>query len=236
MTQDQKRRCMRLLTQAKQGDELACDQLTKELSQHFGFMIAHLFSQDPAFDKDDLTLQFQLGIWQAIQSVDDRGDPLYHLAWKGRNEVISMLRAIKVRLVESLDETHANCAAMIDLHGDFMDREERKLSYVNMREILDEAHLTEKQRIVADWMLSAEAERIGSQTELASELNVSCQYISHLKKRVIEELVGAAESLFRILCLECHNRGSLVPVERLEGEWVCPVHQTEGHVKLELRG
>lgn len=97
MTDEQQQRFMRLLTRAKGGDECACGELARGLAQHFSYMIKRFRSVDPAYDLDDLMDQFMIGIWNAIDKVDERGDPLYHLARRGAWEVSSLLKMIKRR-------------------------------------------------------------------------------------------------------------------------------------------
>lgn len=209
MTSGERRRCMWLLRRAKQGDVFAYEKVTDEIAHHFYYMIRGYSSVDPSYDYDDLKQRFKIGIWQAIPKVDDRGDPLYHLAWRGQRSVCSMLAVIKRRRngtdkwVEDYGEERS--IGVIPEGFDLPDPDPASdPSYVvQLEEERDEAHrrivrvmaavrLTDRQQEVVDWMLAdRDPQALGANQRLATHLGVSEQAASVLRRRVTNKLTVA---------------------------------------------
>jgi hypothetical protein len=229
MTEEQYRRAMRLIPAAKSGDEYACDLLTRLISKEYAYMIKPYFSIDPAYDRDDLMVQFQLGIWQAIQSVkESAGNPVYHLAWRGQRAVASMLRVVARRRENAQTLEPALQAWEIYVSPDVvevvMDKESRMLAYVNTHEIADEADLTPRQKEALGVMLGEDIMAWGFNRLMAEHFGTSQQGAQQLRERVLSNLALSVDRNFRVTCLECTGKGKEKPIKIEQNRWVCPKH------------
>lgn len=206
MTTAERQQCMTLLKAAQAGDDTAFEPLTKLIVHHFKYMIIGYRSADPAYDFDDLLVQFQLGVWQSIWRVDHRGDPLFHLAERGRWAVSSMLTQIKQRRYGTAewerDFGEPRSIGCIPEGWDPPDpRPENDPQYVvEVRESRDEAKrrvttilsqvdLVGRDAEVLAWMIDdPEPDAKGANQRLAGCLGVSEQRASVLRQRVIRRL------------------------------------------------
>lgn len=216
MTSTERRRCMLLLKQAKKGELEAVEQLVQRLSGHFSYMIKPYRSPDPAYDSDDLQQHFQLGILQAIPKVDDRGDPLFHLAWRGQRAVSSLLATWKTRRQGQDGERSIGCIPegfdIPDL--DWENRPEQHLARelakqdakLRVRYILTHVSLTNRQWDVVSWMIVDEdTEMDGANLRLAHTMGVSPQMASKHRKAVMGILGGDTQPHQTFQCLQCNR-------------------------------
>lgn len=97
MTKDQTGKCMRLLVQAKRGDEGSHRALVEIVSKEYRGMIAQFYTNDPMMGREDIFQEFYWGIWRAVDKVDHRGDPIFHLAQRGQWAVKSVVAAVNRR-------------------------------------------------------------------------------------------------------------------------------------------
>lgn len=208
VTSQERRHYMFLLKKAKQGDELACEQLTKGLARAYGYMIRNFHSVDPAFDNEDLMVQFQMGIWQHIQKVDDRGDPLWHLAWRGQRSVCSLLNVIKQRrhgtkeyIARHGERSIGTIPDGFDLVDDRPETEpefamaraqEKELAERQVARLLAHEDLSDRQRqLVATIGIVATHGEADINARTAKAMGISAQAAGILHKRVLTKLTGA---------------------------------------------
>jgi len=220
MTSAEQRRCMCLLHAAKDGDEMAYEYLTAAIVEHYGYMIRGYYSCDPAYDMDDLMSEFRRAVWQAIDRVDERGNPIFHLAWRGAYAVKSMLSAMKQHRYGTeawaRDYGAERSIGTLPQDWDLVDtREENDPQYVvQVREERDEtrrhayyvvanARLTTKQERVLDWMLGHLDTEEGANQLLARDLGVSEQAASVMRKKVETALGVEPEPQAEFVCDGC---------------------------------
>lgn len=206
MTNEERRHCMRLLEQCKDGDEQCYGLLVSAIARHFGYMLRQYNSVDPATGPEDLRQTFMMGVWQAIRKVDHRGDPLMHLAIRGCWAVSSLVHVIHQRrrgtplwIQEHGEERSIGCIPETwDLADDNAENDPAYVVEVieaqnEAREaittILARVELKGRDQDVLDWLLSDEDPHgLGANQRLATELGVSEQRASVLRARVFTKL------------------------------------------------
>lgn len=221
MTSQERQYCMQLLRRAKHGEESACERLTREISRHFAYMLRGLYSVDPMCDRDDLQAAFQLGIWQGIDKVDHRGDPLYHLAWRGRMAVTSMVRALKHRrhgtpewveefgsersvgtIPEGWDppDTHEEADPVHLLLVQAQQEEARRQAIY----LLNQVELTKRQQDVIEWLTTdPDVNSDGANLRLAQFMGCSPQMASKYRRDVLTKLSGETKEQLRPFPCPC---------------------------------
>lgn len=202
MTNEMRRYCLRLLQAARQGDDGAHEQLVRVLAKHFGYMVHRFYSSDPSAGQDDLHQEFMLGIWRAVEHVDERGDPLYHLAQRGWWAMAAYATALRRRRNGANGDVSVGTLPVgydlpdPDLHTDpeyvvelLESRDEARthVAYVRAR-----VALLPREAQTLEWMLhDNDPFEKGANKRLADRLGVSPQRASVLRKRVLQKLDGS---------------------------------------------
>lgn len=74
---------MNELEQAKKGVSSSMDFICRFVWEKYGYKISRLFSNDVAEDREDLQQIFWMAVAEHIPHLDDRGNPVWHLAVRG---------------------------------------------------------------------------------------------------------------------------------------------------------
>lgn len=238
MTLPERRRFMYLLEQAKDGDDRACELLSDGISKEFSRLIYGLYSIDPAFDQDDLMAEFKLGIWQSIPKVEYRGDPLFHLAWRGYMAVKSLVNVIKRRRLGTdkwIDEFGERSIGTIPEGWDIPDPSEdtdpviqlvsdetQSEAESNLKDIIIIACLSQRQKATLDLLLiDPDLNELGVNQRIAFHLGVSEQAASVLRHKTFDKLGDASEHRYDVWCLECRKQGITTKAVHQSGQWIC---------------
>lgn len=180
---------------AQDGDEESQREVAVWVWQNFRSRISNLYSKDPAFSRDDLDQVFFLGVAKAIMKAKlDLGNPFEYIAWVGRNNVLSLIRANKARFNDPLDEM---------LHGQDVDFSDVVIERVFARqaiEILATVKLTPSARRMTGLLVSGavgDPSEVGFNRRIAKEMDVTPQRASQVMasiKRAVETSMEGKEA------------------------------------------
>jgi len=209
MTRDEHERCLRLLRQCRDGNEMAYSMLTSLLGERYFYLVDGIARNDPAIGREDLEQEFRLGIWRAIDVVRDVGNPIYWIVRKGRWEVLQLVKNWRRRRLGTDAWTIGSLDALLAVGGlpepvsEDLDydpeyalllAEERAQERVEAEALAHHvlADLTPRRREVWTWLLANvdDLEERGAGRRLAATLGVSEQRASKLRKRVIDKVVA----------------------------------------------
>lgn len=87
-----------LLEKAKAGDGDAQREIAVYTFNTYRSKIAMMYTQDPAVTLEDLEMVFFEAIFAFIPKVDHRGNPIFHLAQRGRWAAQSEVRSVNLRM------------------------------------------------------------------------------------------------------------------------------------------
>lgn len=202
--------CMRLLEQARKGDERAHRKLVETVCDNYIIMVRHHYTVDPILDWDDIKHEFFWGVWRAVARVDHRGDPIFHLAQRGEWAVRSLVTAANRKRhgtsakeggisVVSLDEPttegerpwrepadlslHSDPQTVVEIHEDRDEAFERVLKIVVHADLRPQEHDVLHRLLTGDLDLSEK----GTGCKLAEDLGVSGQRVSQILKRMRQQ-------------------------------------------------
>lgn len=214
MTKGQHGECMCLLVQAKRGDEGAHRRLVDIVATTYAGMIRRFYTSDPILGDEDLKSEFYWGIWRAVAAVDERGDPIFHLAQRGQWVVKSLITSVNRRRhgtsekeggisvvsldfngaeggwVEPADESiESDPLAVVEINEDRNEAHERVLH------ILVNADLAPRHKEIVQMLLAGDVdlgERL-ARKEIASKLGVSGQRVTQLVNGMEHRMHAADE-------------------------------------------
>lgn len=180
-----------LLERAKAGDGDAQRQVAVHTFNQYRGKIAKLYTQDPAVSLEDLEMVFFEAIFAYIPKLDHRGNPLFHLAQRGRWAAQSEVRSVNIRMRNRarLTGTDDDGHPMDPL--DVADRTEHDFREIicdaedadRVVRIVANANLRPRQREAMDLILSGEVGEPGdpgfNQT-LAKRMDISPQRTSQI--------------------------------------------------------
>jgi len=197
------RRCMRLLHLAQEGDDNAHQELVGTVAYHFRWMLVRFYCSDPAFGDEDLYGRFMEGIWHAVDKVDGRGDPLFHLAKRGEWAVSAYVAVIHRRRCGAEGQISVGSLPLgwdvpdtnTDSSPEFVlelavDRDEAQQAVMRVR-----AHLKLKpyEQRALDWMLQdPDPFELGANIRLADFLGVSPQRASVVRRQTLSKIRDSA--------------------------------------------
>jgi len=208
MTADVTAACMRLLQQARRGDEYAHRKLVDTVVEHYLMMVKRFYTVDPILGWEDIKQEFFWGIWRAVPIVDHRGDPIFHLAQRGEWAVRSIVTAANKKRhgtsapeggvsVVYLDDPNENEpwrepadeSPESDPHHIVEIHEDREEAFNRVLRIIVHAELRPQEHDVLHRLLSGELDisEKGAGCQLAADLGVSGQRVSQILKRMRAE-------------------------------------------------
>lgn len=166
------------LRAAQAGDEDAQREVAVWVWENYQARIYNLYSKDPAFSKDDLQQVFFLGIAKAVMKAKlHLGNPFEYIAWVGRNNVLSLIRANKARFDEALDESlHGSC-------GDFSDIVVERVFAKQAVEVLATVKLTPSAKRMTKILISGaigDPSEAGFNRRVAKEMDITPQRASQV--------------------------------------------------------
>lgn len=213
MTTGEHRAAMTLLAQAKRGDEAAHRLLVDMVSREYSGMVFNLYTVDPMLGRDDILQEFYWGIWRAVEKVDHRGDPIFHLAQRGQWAVKSVVAAVNRRRhgtaakeggvsVVSLDADESDMKepredSFEDQTCEVIEIVERQQSARRRMHLIrssDKLRPTHAKALAAVLEHNIDLSQLGGKRQLAKALGVSGQRVSVIVKQIqqIAEAEGAA--------------------------------------------
>lgn len=184
---------MALLEEAKAGVSAAQDFICRHVWEKYGYKINGYFSSDSAEDRDDLQQIFWLAVAEAIPKLDNRGNPVWHLAVRGTWKVGAHIRRrdkiAKARQLVSLDapakgaeeETWTTGSRLRDEKQDVESFVVQQLGSLQQVELIGELGFSPTAQRALEVILSGEAgdpTEIGFNKNLAAVLGVSPQRAS----------------------------------------------------------
>lgn len=195
---------MRLLYDAQRGDEAARDKIVAHVFEKYRGRVARTYKsrRDPALSLEDMEQVFQEGIFNSIEAVDHRGDPIYHLGQRGVWAVLSALRKADaenegvVRKWQRPGQEDEPALEPVCPRRAFTDAVHERVDAQEAIRVVVDAPLRSTTRRCLEILLSG---RIGDPTEpganrrMAEELGVSPQRASQIFKNLRDEfeLAGA---------------------------------------------
>lgn len=173
------------IAEAKAGSErAAADLITYAWNEWGVHMCRFLFSYDIAEDEDDLRQIFMLGAFQAIPHLDERGDPMHHLAKRGWWAVRSNnRRGLKWRDTKSLDveEGPDQVSSVPDTQEDMEEIVIRQMGAMQTAHAIRDLPMAPIGERIIDAVLEGKAgdpTEIGFGRRLSAAINVSPQRAS----------------------------------------------------------
>lgn len=195
-----------LVSRAQQGDADAHRTVALHAFNKYKHRVEWLYSRDPAIGIDDLLMTFFEGIMKAVEKLDDRGDPIYHLGQRGVWAVTSELRAIKASMKHrALKPLVYADGEEADPMADYVDPVEvpgsdmviERMSAEGRVRIIANASLRPRERQALEVIATGAVDpaSIGFNKDLADQMGVSPQRTSQVMAD-LEALVHRAEAGF----------------------------------------
>ena len=179
------------LCSAQLGDEDAQREVAVYVWTNFKSRIRDLYSKDPSLCKDDLEQVFFLGISKAVMRAKPwLGNPFEYIAWIGRNNVLSLIRASKATKNQPLEDFH-----VADDKTDFSDVVIERMYAEHAVQVLATVDLTPAAKELARLLITGvvgDPTESGFNRRVAAEMKVTPQRASQvfatIRKALTNEL------------------------------------------------